>query len=216
MWISLADVAEPQGRMRRHRAIAESVGPGAPARLPLAWEVEAIAWFIGEAIGNCLIQGSALPSPDPARAWVRIGGSGLAEELAFSPIATPRQPSMGTARRAITRLLEPVVNSAGERAGRVLWWHAGDRVADALLWCGAALGAESDVRRIAEHLLAPGVPYAVSLAIVGDGLRVRRTCCLSRRTAAGETCDTCPHAHAGQRARSLGGPERRVTHTKPG
>jgi hypothetical protein len=200
MWISLADVPEPTGRARRHRAIAESAGPGAPARLPLAWEVEAIAWFVGFAIGDRLIQANPLPNADPERTWVRVGDSGLAEELALSPDRPPGRSSTRAARTAIVRLLEPVVESGGERSARVLWWHAGDRVADALLWCGAELDAEAYARRIAEDLLAPGVPYAVPLAIVGDGQRVRRTCCLSRRTAAGETCETCPHG-----ARALDG-----------
>jgi hypothetical protein len=197
MWISLAEIPEPTGRARRHRAIAESAGPDPPARLPLAWEVEAIAWFVGAAIGDRLIYGRALPSSDPERTWVRIGSSGLAEELTLAPDVPPGRTSMGAARAAIVRLLEPVIESGGERSARLLWWHAGDRIADAVLWCGEEPEAEADASQIGEGLLAPGVPYAVPLAIVGPGERVRRTCCLSRRTASGETCDACPHAHRG-------------------
>ncbi len=197
-WISLAEMALPPGRATRHRRIERAVGAGAPARLAPAWEVEAVAWFLGVMVGGALLLGPALPSPRPERVWARIGPDGLAEGLAIdaeSRCVLPARPGEG--RAAILAMLGSLVESLGARSSRVLWWHAGDRIADAVLWSGQAFGAGEAALRIAEGLLAPGVPYAVPLGIEGAGAaRRRRTCCLARRTLDGATCEDCPHREA--------------------
>jgi hypothetical protein len=51
-WISMADLANPAGQAQRHSLIAAAAGPGAPDRLPVVWELEAVAWFVGAAVGG--------------------------------------------------------------------------------------------------------------------------------------------------------------------
>jgi hypothetical protein len=193
-WSSLAELSQQPGRAARHCRIERAAGQGAPARLVQAWEVEAVAWFVGVMVGGALLMGPALPAPRPQRTWARVGPDGLAEGLAIAPDTRCIFPAgPGEGRAAVLALLGPIVETPGARSSRVLWWHAGDRIADGVLWCGEAFGTREEARRIAEGLLAPGVPYAVPLGIEGEGARIRRTCCLSRRTINGVICEGCPH-----------------------
>jgi hypothetical protein len=193
-WTSIADLARGVGRGGRHRLIQRAAGAGAPCRIAQVWEVESLAWFVGLLVGGSLLSGPALPSPDPEGTWVRFGEQGLAEGLAIAADAgtvLPAGPDDG--RRVLHALLEPIIEAPGVSATRVLWLHAGDRIADALLWCGDALRARGEAREMAAALLAPGVPYSVPLGIEAGGFtRVRRTCCLSRLTDDGTTCEGCP------------------------
>jgi hypothetical protein len=193
-WTPLPDLAHAEGRAERHRTIASVAGPGAPAQLPIVWEVEAIAWLIGVLVGGGLLRCAAYPDPDPRSVWVRMDSDGLPAGLALDASTTCRADGARGARATITRLLGPCLCAAGTRRTRVLWWHAGDRIADAMLWCGEAFAAQANARRLAAALLAAGVPYSVSLGADRDGeSRTRRTCCLSRRTEGGVECEGCPH-----------------------
>jgi hypothetical protein len=198
-WTSIADLAGGAGRGGRHRLIQRAAGSGAPGRIAQVWEVEGLAWFLGLLVGGSLLSGPALPSPDPERTWVRFGDEGLVEGLAIAADARTVLPAVPDDGRVVLHaLLEPIVEAPGVRATRALWWHAGDRIADALLWSGEALRAKREAQRIAAALLAPGVPYSVPLGIGAGGVaRVRRTCCLSRLTDAGVTCEGCPRIRPG-------------------
>lgn len=193
-WISLRAMTCPARTEDRHRRIDSAAGPGAPRRLAVAWEVEAIAWFVGVMVGGSLLRDAGLVTPHPERTWLRVGRDGLAEGLAVAS-ETPTVPSRPSAARGvIAGLVGPLIQSGHQRAARVLWWHAGDRIADALIWCGQAFAASDDALRIAQELLASGVPYSVPLGTDGSRpARIRRTCCLSRLTADGTMCDGCPH-----------------------
>lgn len=193
-WIPVAALAGPIGGIERHRRIADAAGPGAPPRLPLVWEIEALAWHVGVLAGGSVVGAAALPSPGPASTWARIGEHGLTEGLAIAADTPCVEATSARARALIISLAGALVPSDNPRLARVLWWHVGDRVADAVIWSSQAFGARDRAATTAEGLLAPGVPYSVPFGAVGSGPdRVRRTCCLSRRTAAGETCDGCPH-----------------------
>ena len=193
-WTSLRALSLPAGQAERHRRIERAAGPGTPPRLPVAWEIEAIAWLVGAMVGGSLIQGNGLATPHPGLAWARIGPDGLAAGLAIASRTRCVAARVTVARDVITGLLAPLVDGTQSGSARVRWWHAGDRVADALLWLGDALGTPTVARRAATELLAPGVPYSVPLGVDGHQPgRTRRTCCLARRTASGETCDGCPH-----------------------
>jgi ferric iron reductase protein FhuF len=193
-WVSLTELASPAARPERHRAIAEAAGPGAPARLPLVWEIEAIAWFVGVAVGAPALRDAPRLDPGPESAWVRVGDAGLTEAIALHGGARQAPSSDSAARASITRLLAPAVEGgSGGRSARVLWWHVGDRIADALLWCGEALGSPPAGLGLAERMLAPGVPFAVPVAADASGhRRVRRTCCLARRLPGEVACEGCP------------------------
>jgi hypothetical protein len=158
-WTSIADLARGAGRGGRHRLIQRAAGASAPRRIAQVWEVEALAWFVGLLVGGSLLSGPALPSSDPERTWVRFGEKGLAEALAIALDAgtvLPAGPDDG--RRVLHALLEPMIEAPGVRATRVLWWHAGDRIADALLWCGEALRAKREVQEIAGPCSRPASP----------------------------------------------------------
>jgi hypothetical protein len=155
--------------------------------------VEGIAWFIGALVAGSMLGAGVLLVASAHSVWARIGPDGLAEGLAVSSnaFAAPARPA--AARRILRELLAPVVESGPRAPARVLWWHAGDRIADAVLWCGEAFGQPGDATRIGQELLAPGFPYSVPLGLEAGRARTRRTCCLSRLTADGELCAGCPH-----------------------
>jgi hypothetical protein len=192
-WVSITRLANPADRAGRHTAIARAAGPGAPVRLPLLWEIEAAAWYVGVAIGGAALTGAARPNAGPEATWVHIGDDGLVAGIAFHAEADRAPPGLAAARGSITTLMAPVVESgAAGSSSRVLWWHVGDRVADAVLWCGDALGSTEPAAALAEMILAPGVPFGVPLGIDGAGARTRRTCCLARRVPGEAACGGCP------------------------
>jgi hypothetical protein len=195
-WVSLTRLAKPVDRARRLRLIAEAAGPGAPARLPLFWELEAAAWYVGVAVGGAALSDATRPDAGPDATWISVGDDGLAAGIALHAGADPALPGPGAARASITALMEPVVESVGAGISTgVLGWLVGDRVADAVLWCGEALESSESATALAGTVLAPGVPYAVPLRVDGSGGRTRRTCCLARRIPGEQPCEGCPLAH---------------------
>ncbi len=200
-WVSLAELAREPGRGERLAAVRRAAGTGGPTHLPIAWEVEAVAWFVGALVGGPIVASGTLLAASPAATWVRIGEEGLAEGIAIDQ-ATPGMRTgsgdgAGDARRTVHSLLAPMIESERKLRSRVLWWHAGDRIADAVLFCGQALGEPAAALRVAADLLGAEScqPWTVPLGVADDGLtRTRRTCCLSRRLDDGETCEGCPHA----------------------
>jgi hypothetical protein len=82
------------------------------------------------------------------------------------------------------------------RARKPLWRAAGDRVAQAFLWCGAAHGDPDRARRLAQAMLAPPsamhVPLRTATAEDGTPLHLRASCCLYHRVPGAEVCAGCP------------------------
>jgi hypothetical protein len=192
-WMSIAALGTAEAAAERRARVRRSAGPGAPARIGACWDVEGIAWFLGALVAGSMLGGGAVLVASPDSVWARIGPDGLAEGLAVSSDAFAAPARLAAARRILHELLAPVVEVGARAPARVLWWHAGDRVADAVLWCGEAFGRPDDAKRLAYELLAPGVPYSVPLGLEAGRARTRRTCCLSRLTAGGEPCEGCPH-----------------------
>jgi hypothetical protein len=192
-WTSIAALGTAETAAERRARVRCSAGPGAPARIGASWDVEVIAWFLGALVAGSMLGTGVVLIASADSVWARIGPDGLAEGLAVSStaLAAPARPA--AARRILHELLAPIVEAGARAPAHVLWWHAGDRVADAVLWCGQAFGQPDHATRIGHVLLAPGVPYSVPLGLEAGRARTRRTCCLSRLTAGGELCEGCPH-----------------------
>jgi len=192
-WTSIAALGTAETTAERRARVRGSAGPGVPARIGACWDVEGIAWFLGALVAGSMLGAGVVLVANAESVWARIGPDGLAEGLAVSSHApaTPARPA--AARRILQELLTPIVEAGARTPPRVLWWHAGDRVADAVLWCGEAFGQPDDATRIGHELLTSGVPYSVPLGLEAGRARTRRTCCLSRLTADGELCEGCPH-----------------------
>ena len=197
--MALADLVRGPDRPDRLASISAAAGPGAPRQLPVVWELEAVAWFVGALVGGPLLAAETLVAADPSSTWVRIGADGLADGLAVDE-RTPclRAPEgaatvAGRAHATVKALIAPLIAGVARPRSRVLWWHAGDRIADAVLFCGQAGGDRPGALRLARELIEAEVPWRVPIASE-DGLsRTRRTCCLSRRLEPAVMCEGCPH-----------------------
>jgi hypothetical protein len=192
-WTAIAALGASETAAERRARIRRSAGPGPPSRIGACWDVEGIAWFLGALVAGSMLGSGVVLFASADSVWTRIGPDGLAEGLAVSSDAVAAPACPAAARRILGELLAPLVDAGARAQARVLWWHAGDRIADAVLWCGEAFGRPRDATRIGHELLAPGVPYSVPLGLEAGLHRTRRTCCLSRLTADGELCEGCPH-----------------------
>ncbi len=112
--------------------------------------------------------------------------------------------------------LAPLVSAAaalGRRSSRALWRGVGDRLAQAFVHAGDALGQPADGERLAARALAPGAPLPSSGSIDvrtfarADGsperVLLRNGCCLYHRAPDSELCLGCPLIDDAARARRI-------------
>ncbi len=193
-WVALAELAAPERRRENHALIARAAGEGAPRTVPELWEVEAVAWYAGLVAAGCLLRGVPVPELRPDATWVYLGSWGRAAGLAVRPDARCAT-GVAAAHAAIRDACAPVVCAARPARRPLLWRHVGDSVADAMLWCAAALHADEGRRdEVAAALLDPGESWAVPFVCNADGEHERTTCCLSYRVEPDAYCPGCPHA----------------------
>lgn len=140
-----------------------------------------------------LVAGTAVRSPamlvleqDPAE------GSGLTR-------LGSRQDLSDAFHSGFTALIEPMVEWMTRhrlRQEKVLWTAAADRLAQSLLWCGAAFGKHDFAGELAADLLGRNgplrIPLETSLDARGREHHSRVSCCLAYRAAGGSVCHGCP------------------------
>lgn len=188
--------APPPAGDRGWRRAADGPPLPAPCALPPAvgatWQLEKHAWFVAAAaVAALLVRGSM---PPLGGVWLRYGADGWAEG-----IAVPRDgwsaAGGGLLAVRLEEHLAPVVDAlSAHRPRRALWRSAGDRLGQAAIWCGEALGDRDGALSLAaDALAAPTALRAPAGFGIVDGLPFRRRagCCLSHRCDGGVECADC-------------------------
>ena len=158
----------------------------------VAWVLEKHAWHVASLVVAALLIDGSIPPLN--RAQLMHGESGWADAIAV-PAGPWRHGDAVDAARALDAHLAPVIAAlAHRRAARALWREAGDRVGQAVLWCGEAFDARDRAWSIgAQILAAPTRLRAPARFEVRDGVpfRLRTGCCLAHRAPGGVTCADC-------------------------
>jgi hypothetical protein len=171
------------------RTAAAIAGPRVVAA---TWHLEMHAWHAAStSLAAILLHGSM---PPLEQALLHDAEEGWADAIALP--ASSWAPADGSALAiGLQAHLAPTVEAlAGHRPSRALWRCAGDRLAQAALWCGEAFGDRRRAWALASEALAAPTPLAAPAAFeLVDGVPFRRRtgCCLSHRCAGGLACDDC-------------------------
>jgi hypothetical protein len=174
-------------------ALAQATA-GTDRPVGVAWFFEKHAWHVASLVVAALLSERALPPLH--RAQLLFGEYGWADAVAvpgdgWEPCATPAD-----AAAALEAHLFPVVEGLrGLRAPRALWREAGDRLGQAVLWCGEAFGAREEAWALGTAMLeAPTRLRAPARFQLRDGepFRPRTGCCLAHRAPGYPTCPDCP------------------------
>ncbi|MGD9573180.1 MAG: (2Fe-2S)-binding protein [Thermoleophilia bacterium] len=196
-WRPLASLAAPDVAAAMVDASQERWG--GPREAHGTWVVESLAWHLGMAAALPLMLGAAAPPLAPGRLRARVGPVGRVEGLACDPPPWDGgEDPVEAARAGLTAAIAPVVDAVaglGIRTPAHLHRSAGDSVALAALWAGAAVGRRGDAIVLADRLLAPPVPFAVEVRANPDPsgpARRRAGCCLAYRVPEHDRCDDCP------------------------
>lgn len=163
------------------------------AAVAATWYLEKHAWHAcGAALAGLLVHG-AVPPLD--RTFVHHAREGWVDAIAV-PEDGWEQASPAVLAARLEAHLSPVVAAlGGRRPARALWLCAGDRLAQAALWCGEALGCRADAWSLATEVLAAPTALQAPAGFAlweGEPFRRRRGCCLSHRCPSGATCADCP------------------------
>jgi ferric iron reductase protein FhuF len=126
---------------------------------------------------------------------LRYCDSGWPDAIALPPDGWEPADSEALAERLDAHLAPLVDLLARHRPARALWRSAGDRLGQAALWCGEALGDRRAAWTLAtDALAAPTRLRAPAGFDLADGTPFRRRtgCCLSYRCDGGAICADCP------------------------
>jgi hypothetical protein len=161
----------------------------------VAWIVENHAWHVASLVVAAQVVDSTLPPLD--RLQLLHNASGIHDAVAV-PRDGWRHADPVEAAAALDAHLGPLVEAfRGRRAARALWREAGDRVGQAVQWCGEAFGAREHAWSIgAQILAAPTRLRAPARFELRDGapFRLRSGCCLAHRMPGQAPCADCPLA----------------------
>jgi FhuF 2Fe-2S C-terminal domain len=161
------------------------------------WVLEHCAWQAASLTVAALMDGW-VPDLAPERVLLQARGGSL-WGIALAPAGGVAAGSPVAAHDALAGFLGPVVDAVHARrlrAPKALWRAAGDRVAQAFLWCGSAYADPARARALAEAMLAPPSPMHVPLRTGcgedGSPMHLRSSCCLYHRVPGVEVCAGCP------------------------
>jgi hypothetical protein len=160
--------------------------------LGVTWHLEGHAWYVAAvAVGGLLAHG-LMPPLDACE--LRDGSYGGPECIAVPTEGWEPADGPELAARFAAHL-EPLIEALSRgRPRRALWRCAGDRLAQAGLWCGEAFGARERAWALLEAALAAPTPLQApaGLELVdGAPFRLRSGCCLSYRAPDGVYCPDC-------------------------
>nr|WP_319528694.1 siderophore-iron reductase FhuF [Pseudomonas laurentiana] len=154
-----------------------------PAQLPVLvsqWSKYYFSMFWREAVSaRCAGRGLALPG----NVGVSLDERGL--PLAFEPMDAGSEDLQGLLEQHLAPLIQQLA-ALGSVSVAVLWGNAGD----CLEQCLQAL--EVDLVEARDLLDRPGGPLFAAVSYDANGLRRRRTCCLSYKVAWVGHCAHCP------------------------
>jgi hypothetical protein len=144
-----------------------------------------------------LIAGTAMIGPDMTVLESDPGAAGPRES--GITVAPDWQQLAEEFRGYFTALIDPMVDWMVRhrlRQEKALWSAAADRLAQALIWSGAAFDQPDFARELTVELLDRPGPLAVPLEITVDDRgrehHRRVSCCLAYRAAGGGFCHACP------------------------
>jgi hypothetical protein len=177
-WRDAHDVAALHDLVDRTEAVLSP----APRAVAAAWHLEKHAWHAASLVVAALLLGRALPPLE--RAQVRDGTHGWTEAIAVPPHGWAGRATAVDAAEQLEAHLAPVVAAL-----------SADRVGQAAVWCGEALGARAAAWAAGAGILAAHTRLRAHAGFHlrdGEPFRRRGGCCLSYRCADGELCPDCP------------------------
>ncbi len=209
-WFPVSELLESDGApavlLSRIRGMSE-----VPAdHIRAEWLFESYVRVLGELGAAFLLSVGRLPKLSPSNLLMAsrdglIAGvalrSGLMDESVPGGGAGSDYSPAESLRDSLVELIGPFAawfDRHGLRPEKTLWMSAADRIAEATLWAGRALG-ESDAAEdlLAELLSEPG-RLNIELETLVDPRGIERhkrvTCCLAYRAAGGSLCFACPIA----------------------
>ncbi|MGH2946676.1 MAG: (2Fe-2S)-binding protein [Solirubrobacteraceae bacterium] len=192
-------------------AVAHAAGIDHPP-LGAEWLLEHHAWQ-GASLTAAAMMSGWVPDLAPGNVLVQfregaIWGIALRGGMVRK---LPDEPALVRAgHHALVAHLTPLIDALAARrlrTRRALWRAAGDRVAQACLWCAEAFSDADRATRLATRMIAPPSPLHVPLRTAsgedGTPFHVRASCCLYHRVPGAELCPGCPLRRS-RRARAAG------------
>lgn len=169
------------------------------------WLFESYARVLGELGASFLLSAGRLPDLEPDNLLMAsrnglIAGVAL-RSAGFSSPDRDQGALTDSLRASLVELIAPFAawfDRHDLRPEKTLWKSAADRIAEATLWAGRALGESDAATDLLADLLGEPGPLNIPLETDVDPRGVERhrrvTCCLAYRAAGGSLCFACPIA----------------------
>ncbi|MCB0870089.1 MAG: (2Fe-2S)-binding protein [Solirubrobacterales bacterium] len=216
-WLIVGEVIDNPGLIERVVKNVQGIGSTPPRNIQAEWLLEKYAWTMGVVAGAFVVGVDRLPQVGPDQVMFHGLGEGVAilepqmfclesDYRADHPDLTPVPDEAALAaplKAALNDHLERLISTLTElktRPAAALWRAAGDKLAEAFLWCGTTYDKPERARRLMEQILGePGRLHnrlGVGIDSFGEEFHLRESCCLAYRMPGSRYCQGCPLAHA--------------------
>lgn len=216
-WLGVGRMIDDQTLVDRLVGNVPGIGSTPPRNIQAEWLLERYAWAMGIVSGSFVVMIDRLPRLRPDELMVQGLGEGIAilrpEMLCLESdhraghsdltVVADEQTMADALKDALSDHLERLIGTLTElktRPAAALWRAAGDKLAEAFLWCGATFDKPERARRLMEQILGPPGPLHNPLRSGidswGEEFHLRASCCLAYRMPGSRYCQGCPLAQA--------------------